>query len=206
MPLSSAQRRLVNSYLSALRCVDGETAAHCHRVARYAVRLAGRYFGGRYGLPIQVDGPTAEDIELGALLHDVGKLRVPREILLKPGALTASEQVEMRKHVEYGAALVCEHVELQSALDIILHHHERWDGTGYPRGLFMDEIPVAARLFSVVDAYDAMTSHRPYRGPMAHAQACGALIAGAGSQWEDAAVQAFISIPESEWSALRELA
>lgn len=173
---------------------DAHTLAHSFRGARYAVALARR---------LGVDDQLAAAIEWGALLHDVGKVAVPAEILQKVGPLTAEEEVEMRRHPRYGYQLVRDLVFLGPALDVVLSHHERWDGGGYPNGLVGDAIPLAARIFAVADTYDAITSDRPYRRARSHADAVAELKRVAGTQLEPRLVEAFLAIPRSRLAELR---
>jgi HD-GYP domain-containing protein (c-di-GMP phosphodiesterase class II) len=147
--------------------------------------------------------PDLTIIERGALLHDVGKVGVPDRILLKQGPLTDAEWMEMRKHPELGWALLQKVGYLRVASPIVLQHHERWDGGGYPAGIAGERIVLGARVFQVVDAYDAMTTRRPYRRPLAHGPACQALRKESGTQFDPAVVDAFLSVPGEEWWRIR---
>jgi putative nucleotidyltransferase with HDIG domain len=151
-------------------------------------------------------GEELKAIEWGALLHDVGKMVVPDEILRKVGPLTEAEWHIMRQHPSWGFEMLAEVSFLQPAvLDIIYCHHERWDGQGYPRGIAGETIPLAARIFAVVDTYDAITSDRPYRRARCHAAAIAELQRVAGQQFDPKVVQVFSAIPEVELRRLREL-
>jgi HD-GYP domain-containing protein (c-di-GMP phosphodiesterase class II) len=130
----------------------------------------------------------------GFLLHDVGKLAVPDAVLNKPGPLDADEWELMRRHPEKGAKILSTIPFLDRALDIVRHHHERWDGTGYPAGLPGDEIPLWARIFAVVDTVDAITSDRPYRQGRPLEVALEELRAGSGSQFDPGCVDAFMRL------------
>jgi putative nucleotidyltransferase with HDIG domain len=176
---------------------DQETTGHSFRVALYAVALA-RSLGCR--------GEALKAIEWGALLHDVGKMVVPDHILRKVGPLTDDEWLIMRQHPGWGYEMLAEVRFLQAAaLEIIYSHHERWDGLGYPRGLAGEEIPLGARIFAVVDTYDAITSDRPYRRARNHQQAMAELERVAGEQLDPHVVAAFAALPEVELRRLRGL-
>ncbi|MCD4672823.1 MAG: response regulator [Anaerolineaceae bacterium] len=133
---------------------DGETEGHSKRVAVMTVRLA---------LELGIEGEALLHIRRGALLHDIGKIAIPDRILLKPGELTIDEWEPMRRHPVYAYETLSSIPYLRPALDIPYCHHERWDGSGYPQGLKDKQIPLAARIFAVVDVWDALTSDRPYR-------------------------------------------
>ena len=172
-----------------------ETFQHSKRVAAYA-----RLLGERLGLP----PGDLERLELGALLHDIGKIGIPRNVLLKPGALTEEEWRVMRTHPVIGRRMMARFQELDRESDVVGAHHERWDGDGYPSGLAGDDIPLFARLFSIVDTYDAVTSDRPYR-PAQSVQAAKQVISEAsGAQFDPKLVEAFIEIPELSLEMIRE--
>jgi putative nucleotidyltransferase with HDIG domain len=187
----------VGAVVTAADARDQETTGHSFRVALYAVELA-RSMGFARG--------DLKAIEWGALLHDVGKMVVPDHILRKVGPLTDDEWLIMRQHPSWGFDMLAEVRFLQkAALDIIYSHHERWDGLGYPRGLAGEEIPAGARIFAVVDTYDAITSDRPYRRARTHQQALAELEKASGSQLDPLVVAAFQSLPEVELRRLRGL-
>jgi HD-GYP domain-containing protein (c-di-GMP phosphodiesterase class II) len=140
----------------------------------------------------------------GFLLHDVGKMAVPDAILRHPGRLDADGWATMRRHPDEGVRILSAVPFLDGALDVVKHHHERWDGQGYPSGLAGEQIPVWARIFSVVDALDAMTADRPYRPAMPYADALRELRRHAGSQFDPAVVEALEGIEPSEVEALLE--
>jgi len=152
--LQLAYDKTIAGWAYALDLKDEETAGHSQRVTQLAVRLAQR-FG--------VDQRELIHIQRGALLHDIGKMGVPDSILLKRGALTEVERRLIEQHTEYARDLLAPIDFLRPAIDIPYSHHERWDGGGYPQGLVGEEIPLAARIFAIVDVYDALTSERPYR-------------------------------------------
>jgi cyclic di-GMP phosphodiesterase len=167
----------------ALDLRDKETAGHSQRVTQMTVRLA-RAMG--------VDNGALEHIQRGALLHDIGKMRIPDAVLLKPGPLSDAEWHIMRMHPVFAYELLYPLVSLRPALDIPRSHHERWDGSGYPRGLSGEAIPLAARIFAVVDARDALTSDRPYRRAWAIARAMKEIKRQAGSLFDPKVVAAFL--------------
>ena len=169
-------------WAAALDLRDHSTAEHTSRVTELTVALA-----RRAGLV----GDDLVQVRRGATLHDIGKMGVPDEILLKPGALDDAEWVQMRRHPELAVQFLQEIAYLQPALDIPWCHHEKWDGSGYPRGLSGESIPLPARLFAVVDVYDAVTCDRPYRGPMPHDDAMDLVRAGSGSHFDPEAVRLF---------------
>jgi putative nucleotidyltransferase with HDIG domain len=152
--LGMAYDSTLEGWANALELRDKETEGHTRRVAELATRLA------------QSLGVLENDllqIYRGALLHDIGKMGVPDSIVLKPGPLTDEEWVIMRKHPQYAYDMLSPIAYLRPAIDIPYCHHERWDGTGYPRGLKREQIPLAARIFAVVDVWDALISDRSYR-------------------------------------------
>jgi len=152
--LAQAYDATIEGWSRALDLRDKETEGHTQRVTEMTIKLARRFGFGETELL---------HIRRGALLHDIGKMGVPDNILLKPERLTEEEWIIMRKHTQYAYELLKPIAFLGSALDIPYCHHEKWDGSGYPRGLKEDEIPLASRLFTIVDVWDALTSDRPYR-------------------------------------------
>ena len=148
---------------------DPTTNGHCERLARYAVR-----FGQALGL----EGDDLGALHRGGYLHYVGKVGVPDAVLLKPGRLTAAERELMRRHPDIGDSLCAPLQSLRRVRPIIRHHHERLDGSGYPCGLRGDAVPVLAQIVAIVDVYDALTTTRPYRSALPHAQAVRELLAG----------------------------
>jgi HD-GYP domain-containing protein (c-di-GMP phosphodiesterase class II) len=143
-----------------------------------------------------VDEAEQVHIRRGALLHDIGKMGVPDAILLKPGPLTDDEWAVMRKHPAYAYDMLSPITYLRPALDIPYCHHEKWDGTGYPRGLKAEEIPVAARLFAVVDVWDALCSDRPYRAAWPAAKVREHLRALSGAHFDPQVVEMFLRMIE----------
>lgn len=185
-------RRLLDSNLSLLRSLgnaiakrDSDTDAHNYRVTFYAVALAEA---------LNVSKRDISDLVVGAFLHDVGKIGIPDHILLKPGKLTTDEFAIMKTHALLGIEIVADNPWLAGAAMTIRHHHERFDGTGYPDGLVGDAIPRAARIFSVVDVFDALTSERPYKKAMSFVEALAIIERDSGRQFDPAVVQAFMEI------------
>ena len=166
--------RLVLQALStALRVRDVETYEHSRRVVAFSLRL---------GQELSLDRSQMESLGLGAFLHDVGKIRVPDAILLKPGKLTSEEWLRMRNHPLYGQQMLKGIKFLAGASLVVGQHHERWDGSGYPRGLSGGEIDLNARIFAVADAYDAITTNRVYRAGADYENAAAELASGAGKR------------------------
>ena len=169
----------------ALEMRDDETRGHAHRVSTLSAELA------------RSVGLSEEDVmhvRRGALLHDIGKMVVPDAILHKPGPLTDDEWEIMRRHPENAREFLSKIEYLQPALDIPYCHHERWDGSGYPQGLAGDDIPMSARVFAVIDTYDALTSDRPYRAAWPERDAIAHIRAGAGSHFDPAVVERFLQM------------
>jgi response regulator RpfG family c-di-GMP phosphodiesterase len=181
--LESAYQETVGALASALESKDTGTREHSQRVQRYAMELA------REVRPELVDDAGTE---YGFLLHDVGKIGVPDDILQKPGPLTESERSLMQTHTVLGEQMLGGVAVLQGeGLKVVRHHHERWDGEGYPDGLCGTDIPVGARIFAVADALDAMTSDRPYRRAMDWYAAGAEIISMSKQQFDPYCVQAF---------------
>ena len=168
---------------------EHELEGHSQRVTRKTLELA-RFIG--------VDDGQLVHIRRGALLHDVGKIGVPDSILRKPGPLTAEEWTIMRQHPECARSLLEPIAYLQPAIDIPFCHHERWDGQGYPRGLSGEQIPWAARIFSVVDVWDALTSDRPYRQAWPVDRVRRYILDNSGTAFDPDVASAFLALPE-EW-------
>ena len=172
----------LKALVAALDAKDEVTEGHGERVAKLTSHLA-RQMG--------VAEKAIVDMERGALLHDVGKIGVPDAVLNKPAALNDMEWEAMRKHPLLAGMMIAKVGFLEGATPILLYHHERWDGTGYPFGLAKTNIPFDARIFSVVDAYGAMTSDRPYRDAKSHDEAMAEIAAGSGTQFDPGVVIAF---------------
>jgi putative nucleotidyltransferase with HDIG domain len=182
---SGTSRSETHALIRALADSDGETYAHSLQVAATATELARR---------LGLHGEELIDIEFGALLHDIGKLCLPQRLLSKPGPLTEAERRLIRMHPDWGAGLVESIPGLEEVAAIVRFHHERPDGTGYPRGLASDDVPMGARIVSVCDAYGAMTKTRPYRAALRHDAALAELERHAGTQFDREAVEALIEL------------
>jgi putative nucleotidyltransferase with HDIG domain len=181
----------------ALDARDRETKGHSLRVADY-VRVIARQLGLQEGTPEMID------MQRGALLHDVGKIGVPDFILHKPGPLTPEEWDNMKRHPGIGHAMLHDISFLSRAASIVHAHHERFDGKGYPRGLANDDIPLGARIFAIADAFDAMTSDRPYRKALPAEMAREEIVRHSGTQFDPNVVQAFLYV--YEWIAATSIA
>ena len=175
LELLVSYERTIEGWSDALDLRDKETEGHTLRVTEKTLRLA-RLAGA--------PKDQMQHIRRGGLLHDVGKLGIPDAILLKPGKLSEEEWVVMRRHPMYAYQWLSKIPYLEPALDIPYCHHEKWDGTGYPRGLKGESIPLAARLFAVIDVWDAITSDRPYRKAMDCGEALQYILAQSGKQFE----------------------
>lgn len=176
---------VIRTLAQALEARDVYTQGHSHRVAEAAVMLARE---------IGLSREEQDTVRLGCLLHDIGKIHIPDAILGKPAALTEQEFAQMQKHPAVGEQICRPLVFARSCLTVIRHHHERWDGKGYPDGLKGDEISLLARIAAVADAWDAMTTDRPYRKALAAPVALSILEDGAGTQWDPGLVPAFIRV------------
>ncbi len=183
------------SLAAALDTRDSETREHSYRVMEFSLRLARE---------LRLPDEALVYVERGALLHDIGKIGIPDSILLKPSQLSHDEWAVMRTHPRIGFSMLASVNFLASAAEIIYAHHERWDGSGYPRGLAGEQIPLGARIFAVADAFDAMTSDRPYRRALPYQAASDAIREGSGKHFDPTVVEAFLSVSEEEWDALRE--
>jgi response regulator RpfG family c-di-GMP phosphodiesterase len=202
--LQNAVRDIEQSYADTLDALgaaidlrDGQTSGHSRRVALCSINILRRL----HGTPAQL-----KTLMMGAFLHDVGKLAISDAILLKPDVLTDKERRTMERHVQIGYDLVKRIPFLADAAEIVLAHHERWDGKGYPRGLKGNEIPLNARIFAVADALDAMTSDRPYRLASSLKDAQNEIRRLAGTQFDSEVVAVFLGIPDETWKAIREQA
>ncbi len=178
---------------SAIDLRDGPTAGHSRRVLLYSVKIAEAIGGMEDQL---------KTLGMGAWLHDIGKLAIPDGILLKPGALNEQEREIMQRHVALGYDLVKGIPFLADAAEIILAHHERHDGSGYPRGLRGKDIPMFARIFAVADSFDAMTSDRPYRSALPVQTARSVIDAGGGKLFDPEIVDVFFAVGEAAWQLI----
>ena len=176
-------RETLASLSNALEAKDAVTSQHTEEVVRLAVAVAAE---------LELELNEVQSVELGAVLHDIGKVRVPEAILNKPGPLSDDEWEVMRTHPEIGEQILRPIQSLQAILPIVRHHHERWDGTGYPDGLAGHAIPLGARIVAVCDAYRAMTEDRPYRAALPEGEARDELALGAGNQFDPECAEALI--------------
>ena len=181
---------------------DGETGNHIHRTQHY-VRLLSEYLKDRPGYKDQLDAKNIELLFKSAPLHDIGKVGVPDRILLKPGKLSQTEWEEMKKHTLYGheALLRAEEEQgstsfLKVAREVVISHHERWDGQGYPAGCRGEEIPVSGRLMALADVYDALISKRVYKPSFSHENATSYILEQRGAQFDPVVVDAFQDLQE----------
>ncbi|TMQ71198.1 MAG: response regulator [Candidatus Eisenbacteria bacterium] len=180
--------RVVFSMARWVEIKDPYTEGHLRRIAGYSEQTA---------LALGLPAEQARVVRYAGVLHDIGKIGVREELLSKPGKLTREEQMELRKHAEYGASIVAPMRFAGDVAPIILAHHEHWDGAGYPYGQRGEQIPLGARIISVVDAYDAMTSDRPYRKSLGNEEAVRRLRAGSGTQWDPTVLDVFLSLLEA---------
>ncbi|HEY5898892.1 MAG TPA: HD-GYP domain-containing protein [Burkholderiales bacterium] len=183
---------LAEALAAALDAREHETGEHSKRVACHTLVLARRFTR---------DPDLLRQVYWGALLHDIGKIGIPDAILLKNGSLSEAEWRQMRRHPEIGHAILAHLPSMTVAAEMVLTHEERFDGTGYPRGLAGEAIPLWSRLFAVIDTLDAMTSDRPYRRGLSFDAAKAEIQALAGKQFDPAAVRAFLA----EESTLRDM-
>jgi len=180
---------------SALDLKDAETEGHCQRVTAFCISIA---------RSMPVPDPYLPILARAAFLHDIGKMAIPDSILRKPGPLDDAEKKKMREHCEIGYNMLIRIPFLRDAAEIVLAHQEFYDGSGYPRGLKGEQIPMGARIFTIADSLDAMISDRPYRRalPMSHARE--EIKRCSGSQFDPTVVDVFMTIPEQHWLDLRE--
>jgi len=184
---------MIRALSRAMSARDGMTHQHAERVQRYAVALA-RHAGACSDSMIAA-------IATAALLHDIGKLGVPDSLLHKPGPLTPEEYDQVKQHVILGADMLSAVPFEGPLVQIVRHHHENWDGTGYPDGIRQDAIPVGARVLAIVDCYDALTSDRPYRRALCHEQAVEMIDARRGRMYDPVIAEAFLRIVDCLRSA-----
>jgi HD-GYP domain-containing protein (c-di-GMP phosphodiesterase class II) len=195
--LARERRAAICAFTQLLDLKDLGTGVHSTRLAEWGVRL-GRELGLRED--------RLHDLEVAAALHDVGKVGVPDAILKKPGPLTPEERTEMQKHSEYGWQVLHRMPGFERASLFVLHHHEAYDGRGYPAGLKGDEIPVEARIVAIIDAFDAMISSRPYRNGLPVSEAIARLERAASAQFDPVLTPAFIRIATTEAASVFEVA
>jgi HD-GYP domain-containing protein (c-di-GMP phosphodiesterase class II) len=191
--LRRSYKATVLALANAVEARDAYTGKHAQRVAAYGLRIA-------HAAGVEVE----PEVEFGFLLHDIGKVAVPDAILFKPGPLTPEERALVIKHPQIGSEIL-RHIDfLDDAKVVVLHHHERWDGQGYPDGLAGEEIPLQARVFAVADTLDALTTDRPYRPACGWAEARQAIRAEAGAQFDPAIVAAYETLPDEAFARIRD--
>jgi len=184
----------LQALIASLDAREHQTGNHSERVSMYAILLA---------KGMGITGKDLDSISKGAMLHDIGKIGIPDGILLKPGKLTAEEWKLMRLHPEIGYNILKGIEFLAPSLGIVLNHHERFDGNGYPAGLKGRDIPLEARIFFVVDTFDTMTSDRPYHGAVSFEAAFREVTRCAGTQFDPDVVACFLRIPKHQWRDIR---
>src|SRR6266542_2214899 len=187
--LEESHLSVIGALIGALEAKERHTASHGAQTMRYAMLVAER---------LGLSEEQQAHIKLGALFHDIGTIGVPEHLLRKPAALDDHEWAEVKAHPAIGANLLSNVPMLEKIRPIVLAHHEHYDGTGYPNGLREDQIPLAAQIIAVADAYQAMTSERPYREPMSRKDALRELRACAGTQFNPVVVEAFITTVVNE--------
>lgn len=192
--VESSYRITLKALVQALETRDFETHGHSERVVTFSLRL---------GYELGLEKEKLRDLELGALLHDIGKIGVPDAILRKPAKLNEDEWAKMKLHPLHGQKILRSIRFLEGAACVVGQHHERWDGEGYPNGLRGEEIDLGARIFAVVDAFDAMISDRVYRRGRPYDEALAELEKCAGTQFDPLVIDAFRAIPREDWEILR---
>lgn len=193
--VESSYRVTLKALVQALETRDFETHGHSERVVTFSLRL---------GHELGLDADRLRDLELGALLHDIGKIGVPDAILRKPAKLNDDEWVMMKLHPIHGEKILRNISFLEGAAKVVQQHHEFWDGSGYPNGFKGRDIDLGARIFAVIDAFDAITSDRVYRAGRSYEEAVQELERCAGSQFDPSIVDAFKTVPREDWEYLRE--
>jgi putative nucleotidyltransferase with HDIG domain len=191
--LAALRSSLICAFNQLLDLKDLNTGVHSTRLAEWALHVAGE---------LGLDRDCLADIEVAALLHDIGKIGVSDAILNKPAKLTAEEYEAMKKHPEYGWAVLRQVPQMERASLMILHHHESYDGTGYPGGLKGEEIPIGSRIVSVIDAFESMFSTRPYRQGMPFEEAERRLLRASGTQFDARVVNSFLPLARAEMSSV----
>lgn len=188
--LNNAYNETLTALVKALDAREKEVGSHSERVMNYSIFLAEK---------MGIRGNELEHLAKGSLLHDIGKIGITDNILLKPGKLDEQEWMEMRRHPQVGHDILSAINSLKGPAEIILSHHERYDGTGYPHGLKGEQIPIGARIFVLVDTLDAMTSDRPYRKALSFDAVVSEVTKFRGTQFDPAIADLFLSIPRSKW-------
>lgn len=187
--ITALRSSVICAFNQLLDLKDLNTGVHSTRLAEWAMRV---------GQELGLDEAALQNLEVAALLHDIGKMGIPDAILKKPGKLDADEYALIKKHPEYGWAVLRMLPGFERAALDILHHHENFDGTGYPGGLKGTEIPLVSRIVSVIDAFDAMVSSRPYRAGLPLEEAARRLVQSSGTQFDAEVVQCFLRFAQEE--------
>lgn len=182
---------------AALQARDICTHTHCQRVIYYSLAL-GRMLG--------LSEHELVTLERGVFLHDIGKIHMPDSVLLKPGLLSETERTVMQQHAAIGYEMLRHNPLLTDAAEIVLTHHERYNGSGYPMGLRGDDIPLGARICAITDTFDALTSVRPYRTPMSFEDACTYIHSERGRHFDPEIVDTFTALEPSRWAEIQRLA
>lgn len=191
--VTALRSSVICAFNQLLDLKDLNTGVHSTRLAEWGMRV---------GQEIGLLEAELQNLEVAALLHDIGKVGIPDAILKKPGRLDADEYALMKKHPEYGWAILRMLPGFERAALDILHHHENFDGKGYPAGLKQLEIPVVSRIVSVIDAFDAMVSSRPYRAGLPYEEAVRRLMESSGTQFDPAVVKCFLSFAQAEMATV----
>src|SRR5712671_6525351 len=191
--VSALRSSVICAFNQLLDLKDLNTGVHSTRLAEWGMRV---------GQELGLEEAVLQNLEIAALLHDIGKVGIPDAILRKPGRLEPDEYALMKKHPEYGWAVLRMLPGFERAALDILHHHESFDGTGYPAGLKETEIPIVSRIVSVIDAFDAMVSSRPYRKGLPYEEAVRRLILASGTQFDPLVVECFLSFAQDEMATV----
>lgn len=184
---STAVRQSLTALMEAVDSKDQYTSEHSHEVSELTTRVCEA---------LGLDERQTLAVEMGALVHDIGKIGIPDEILGKPGKLTTRERMQIERHPEIGAQILSPLPALKDVVPLVLHHHERWDGTGYPRGLAGEDIPIGAQIISLCDVWHALTSDRSYRPAFPPEEARKIVEKGAGTEWKPGLVEIFFTVLE----------
>ena len=192
--LTNQQEMTLRALMKALDARGHETQCHSQRVQAYTIRLAQQF---------DFQGERMVNLARAALLHDIGKIGVPDRILLKPGKLTPEELTRMQTHAVIGYEILKGVQFLEQVAWTVLCHHERYDGRGYPQGLQGEKVPLESRIFAVLDAYDAMTSDRPYREALSVTEARSRIVVAAGAQFDDLVISEFLKVPQADWDRIK---
>ncbi|PYT62463.1 MAG: phosphohydrolase [Acidobacteria bacterium] len=190
---SAFRNSVICAFNQLLDLKDLNTGVHSTRLAEWGMRV---------GQELGLEEAVLQNLEIAALLHDIGKVGIPDAILRKPGRLDTAEYELMKKHSEYGWAVLRMLPGFERAALDILHHHESFDGRGYPAGLKENEIPIVSRIVCVIDAFDAMVSSRPYRQGLPYEEAVRRLTEASGTQFDPVVVQCFLSFAQAEMATV----